>query len=89
MQDVPGLWIIASLFGAVGTAMQVRWVLTRTEVPQARTRGMIKAAIVEAVGMVVLFLSARGQPLIYGVGIIVGLGGMVGFVASRALRPPL
>jgi hypothetical protein len=89
MQDVPGLWIIASLFGAVGVAMQVRWALTRTEALQAKSRGMIRAAIVEAIGLIVLIFSAKGQLLVYGLAILVGFGAMVGIVASRALRPPL
>ena len=89
MQDVPGLWILASLIGAVGMAMQVRWALTRTEAPQARARGMMRAAIVEAIGLVGLILSARGQTFVYGLAIVVVAGALVGFMASRALRPPL
>lgn len=89
MLNVPGLWLVASLFGAVGVAMQLRWLLTRTEASGARTKGMVKAAIVEGIGLILLFLSARDQAMVYGLIIVFGLGGLIGFVASRALRPPL
>lgn len=85
---VAGLWILASIIGAVGVAMQVRWALTRTENPGARTIGILKASIVEAVGLGLLVLSAQAQTIVAGLLISMGLGMFVGFIAARALRPP-
>lgn len=72
-----------------GTATLMRWSQTRTQDSQARARGLIRAAVIEAVGLALaLYGTQVGGLSIILLPISFAAGAGFGLIAAKALQIP-